>query len=132
MPMNFDSILGPHEQALNMQAQRARILGANLANADTPGYKAQDLDFKSAMSQAESADFAEPLTTTNSKHMQPEGYIFGAELMYRQPLQPSLDGNTVEAQVEMAEFTENSMRYLTSLQILSGRINKMMSALRGE
>ncbi len=132
MPMSFDSILGPHEQALNMQAQRARILGANLANADTPGYKAQDLDFKAAMSQAESASFAQPLTTTSSRHMQPEGYIFGAELMYRQPLQPSLDGNTVEAQVEMAEFTENSMRYLTSLQILSGRINKMMSALRGE
>lgn len=132
MPMNFDSILGPHEKALNMQAYRARILGANLANADTPGYKAKDLDFKAAMSQAETASLVQPLTVTNEMHIQPEGYAFGAELLYRQPLQPSLDGNTVETQVEMAEFTENSMRYLTSLQILSGRFNKMISALRGE
>jgi len=132
MPMNFDSLLGPHENALNMQAYRARLLGANLANADTPGYKAKDLDFKSAMLEAEAGGFSRRLTTTNTMHIQPEADVFGAELMYRQPLQPSLDGNTVESQVEMAEFTENSMRYLTSLQILSGRFNKMISALRGE
>jgi len=132
MPMNFDSILGPHEKALNMQAYRARLLGSNLANADTPGYKARDIDFKAAMSQAEDARLAQPMAVTNSRHIRPEGYVFGAELMYRRPLQASLDGNTVETQVEMAEFTENSMRYLTSLQILSGRFNKMISALRGE
>ncbi len=132
MPITFDSILGPHAKALNMQAYRARILGANLANADTPGYKARDVDFKAAMAEAEAGGFSQPLRVTNSRHMQPEGYIFGAELMYRRPLQPSLDGNTVETQVEMAEFTENSMRYLTSLKIVGGRFNKMISALRGE
>ncbi len=132
MPMNFDSILGPHEKALNMQAYRARILGANLANSDTPGYKARDIDFKSALAKAETAGQVQPLTMTNAMHMEPEGAVFGAELLYRQPLQPSLDGNTVEPQVEMAEFTENAMRYLTSLRIVNGRFNKMLTALRGE
>jgi len=132
MPMNFDSILGPHEKALNIQAYRARILGANLANADTPGYKARDLDFKAAMSEAETASSIRPLVVTSKMHIQPEGYAFGTELLYRRPLQPSLDGNTVETQVEMAEFSENAMRYLTSLRIVNGRFNKMLSALRGE
>ncbi len=132
MPISFDSILGPHEKALNIQAQRARILGANLANADTPGYKARDLDFRTALAQADAAGGASQLRVTNARHLQPEGYVFGAELLYRQPLQPSLDGNTVNTQMEMAEFSENAMRYLTSLRILSGRFNKMLSALRGE
>ncbi len=132
MPMNFDNILGPHEKALNMQAYRARILGANLANSDTPGYKARDLDFKAAMSEAETAGSVRSLVMTSKMHIQPEGYVFGAELLYRQPLQPSLDGNTVETQVEMAEFSENAMRYLTSLRIVNGKFNKMLSALRGE
>ncbi|HEB55635.1 MAG TPA: flagellar basal body rod protein FlgB [Gammaproteobacteria bacterium] len=136
MPMNFDSILGPHEKALNMQAYRARIIGANLANADTPGYKARDIDFKSALSTAEStaesASQVQPLTRTNAMHIEPDGTVFGAELLYRQPLQPALDGNTVEPQVEMAEFTENAMRYLTSLRIVNGRFNKMLTAIRGE
>ncbi len=132
MPMNFDSILGVNEKALNMQAYRARILGANLANSDTPGYKARDIDFKSVLSNAETASRVQPLTVTNKMHIEPEGDIFGAELLYRQPLQPSLDGNTVEPQVEMAEFTENAMRYLTSLRIVNGRFRKMLSAIRGE
>ncbi len=132
MPMNFDSILGVNEKALNMQAYRARILGANLANSDTPGYKARDIDFKSALSSAETASQIEPLTVTNKMHIEPASDAFAAELLYRQPLQPSLDGNTVEPQVEMAEFTENAMRYLTSLRIINGRFNKMLSAIRGE
>lgn len=132
MPMNFDNILGPNEKALNLQAYRARIIGANLANSDTPGYKARDIDFKSALSQAEMGSQIEPLTVTNKMHIQPEADTFGTELLYRQPLQPSLDGNTVETQVEMAEFTENAMHYLASLRIINGRFNKMLSAIRGE
>ena len=133
MPMNFDSILGLHENALNMQAHRAQILGANLANADTPGYKAKDIDFGAALSQAQTqgAGF-EPMKITNELHIKPEGYIYGAEVLYRQPMQASLDGNTVESQVEMAEFSENSMRYLTSLRIVSGRLNSLLTAFRGE
>jgi len=133
MPLNFDSILGVHENALNMQAHRAQILGANLANADTPGYKAKDIDFQAALSQAQGQDVGfEPMKITNELHIAPEGYIYGAEVLYRQPMQASLDGNTVESQVEMAQFSENSMRYLTSLRIVSGRLNTLLSAFRGE
>ena len=137
MPLNFDNIIGLHENALNMQAQRARILGANLANADTPGYKAKDIDFRAALSQVRdqldgNETELELMKTTHARHIAPEGYIFGAELLYRQPMQPSLDGNTVESQVEMAEFSENSMRYLTSLRIINGRLNGLLTAFRGE
>ncbi len=132
MSMSFDSILGINEKALNMQAYRARILGANLANSDTPGFKARDIDFKAALSEAETGSRIEPLTVTNKMHIQPGADTFGTELLYRQPLQPSLDGNTVETQVEMADFTENAMHYLTSLRIINGRFNKILSAIRGE
>ena len=133
MPMNFDSILGLHENALNIQAHRAQILGANLANADTPGYKAKDLDFKEALSQVSNKQNSlEPMAITHELHIEPEGYIYGSEVLFRQPMQASLDGNTVESQVEMAEFSENSMRYLTSLRIVSGRLNSLLTAFRGE
>ncbi len=133
MPAGFDNLLGVHEQALNLQAQRTRLLGGNLANADTPGYKARDIDFKAALANAAENDFAGgPLRLTRVAHIQPEGYLAGAEIMYRIPMQSSLDGNSVETQVEMAKFTENAMRYLTSLRIINGRLNKLISAYRGE
>ena len=133
MPVSFDNVLGVHERALYLQGQRGELLGANLANADTPGYKARDIDFKSALKSAD-ADLQSngPMLATHSKHIQPEGYVFGVELQYRQPMQASLDGNTVESQVEMAEFSENAMRYLTSLKIVGGRLNSLISAFRGE
>ncbi|MEX2365597.1 MAG: flagellar basal body rod protein FlgB, partial [Pseudohongiellaceae bacterium] len=62
----------------------------------------------------------------------PAGYRSGAEIKYRQPLQPSLDGNTVESEVEMGEFSENAMRYMFSLRIVGGRLQKLSTAFRGE
>ncbi|MCW9023752.1 MAG: flagellar basal body rod protein FlgB [Gammaproteobacteria bacterium] len=133
MPLNFENILGPHETALNMQARRAQILGANLANADTPGYKAQDIDFKSVLASAGDRSIpSSSMRITNSKHIEPEGYVFGAEMMYRVPMQASLDGNSVESQVEMAEFSENAMRYMMSLRVVNGRLNGILTAIKGE
>lgn len=133
MASGFDNLLGFHEHALNIQANRTQLIGANLANADTPGYKARDLDFKMAMQNAEQGMLgAGPLKMTRVAHIQPEGYAAGQEIMYRMPTQASLDGNSVETHVEMAQFTENSIRYLTSLRIVSGRLNKLISAFRGE
>ena len=133
MALGFNSLLGLHEHALNIQANRTQLIGANLANADTPGYKARDLNFKMAMQDAESGVVTGgPLKMTRVAHIQPEGYAAGQEIMYRMPTQPSLDGNSVESHVEMAQFTENSIRYLTSLRIVSGRLNKVLSAFRGE
>ncbi len=133
MAVTFESILGNHEYALNIQAERTRLLGANLANADTPGYKARDIDFRAALQAAQTGGTrGRPLRMTNSMHIEPEGYLDGAEILYRMPTQASLDGNTVESQLEMAKFSENSIRYLTSLRIIKGRLSKLVTAFRGE
>lgn len=132
MAISLNNMFGIHESAMNLQSRRAQMLAQNLANSDTPGYKAKDIDFESAMKSVSKGTAGAPLKTTSAKHIQPTGFFMGVEEMYREPTQPSLDGNTVEPHVEMAEFTDNSMRYLMTLRIMSGRVKGMMSALRGE
>ena len=135
MAISIDKAFGIHENAMHLQARRAQLLSQNLANSDTPGYKAKDIDFKSAMKAAANGNSHQPLAATQKGHIQPKGLVTAGiytEELYRQPNQPSIDGNTVEPHVEMSEFTENSMRYLMTLRIMSGRINGMLSALRGE
>ncbi|MCK4864727.1 MAG: flagellar basal body rod protein FlgB [Gammaproteobacteria bacterium] len=132
MEISIDNVFGVHEAAMHLQGRRAQLLSQNLANSDTPGYKAKDIDFKAALKSAANGTSQQPLQTTQTGHIQPKGTFMGAETLYRQPMQPSLDGNTVEPHVEMAEFTENSMRYLMTLRIMSGKINSMLSAIRGE
>lgn len=131
MAISLDNVFGLHEKAMHLQSYRAQLLAQNLANSDTPGYKAKDIDFAAALKSANS-DSQYTLKTTQPGHMKPQGSFMGAELLYRQPMQPSLDGNTVEPHIEMGQFTENSMRYLMTLRIMSGRINNMLSAIRGE
>ena len=133
MPFNFDSYLGVHENALNIQARRAQVLASNLANTDTPGYKAREIDFKSHM-QSLGRDNTSPdsLMQTHALHMKPDSFIDGYELKYRIPYQPSLDGNTVEQQVEMSAYSDNAMRYLMSLRLLSGKFNTLTSAIKGQ
>ena len=132
MAISLDKAFGIHENAMHLQARRAQLLSQNLANSDTPGYKAKDIDFKAALKSAKNGDFNKTLQATQKGHIQPKGFYMNAEELYRQPMQSSLDGNTVEPHTEMSEFTENSMRYLMTLRIMSGRINGMLSALRGE
>lgn len=134
MPFNFESYLGVHAPALNLQARRAQVLASNLANADTPGYKARDIDFRNVLQGLDSGmQSGNTLRMTHQRHLAsdlsgPGGY----ELLYRQPGQPSLDGNTVEQQVEMAAYADNAMRYLTSLRFLSGKFNTMRTAIKGQ
>ena len=132
MAISIDNVFGVHENAMHLQGRRAQLLSQNLANSDTPGYKAKDIDFKAALKSAGNGNFQKSLAATQKGHIQPKGFLLGAEELYRQPMQSSLDGNTVEPHVEMSEFTENSMRYLMTLRIMSGRINGMLSAIRGE
>lgn len=133
MSYSFDSYLGIHQPALEMYSQRAQVLAGNLANSDTPGYKARDIDFKSTLkSIQEGRQPSMPLQSTNAKHIQPPELASGYELMYRQPHQASLDGNTVEEQVELAAYTENSMRYLMGLKILSSKFNGLRLAIKGQ
>jgi len=133
MRFNLDKAMGIHETALYVRAKRSSVLSSNLANSDTPDYKARDIDFKNVLRNAAGMQTTGNLKKTNAKHIQPGGFdAKSAELLYRHPLQPSLDGNTVDAQVEKAKFAENAMQYQTTLSFLTGRIKGLNKALRGE
>ena len=126
----IDQAFGVHAQALTLRAERAQVLAANLANADTPGFKARDVDFKQALEAAHG--LKSPLVTTHAAHVGGLDTDASGELRFRVPLQPSLDGNTVDVATEQAAFSENTNRYLASLTFLNGRIRGLMTALRGE
>ena len=136
MPVGLDKYLGVHAQALNLRSQRTELLAANMANADTPGYKARDIDFKAALAQAsgDSKTSGVHLQTTNAAHIGPKLINGGAapELQYRTPLAPSLDGNTVDPQLEQAAFAENTVRYQATLQFLNSKFRGLMTAITGQ
>ncbi len=132
MAINFENAFGIHEAALNLKAQRAEVLANNLANADTPNFKARDIDFKKALQMA-SSNQQVGLNRTHAKHFDSRIGTEIAGLSYRIPFQPDTgDGNSVEAQIEQTKFAENAMQYQASLTFLSGRIKGLMSAIRGE
>jgi flagellar basal-body rod protein FlgB len=127
MPSSLDTYLGIHPAALQLQSKRMEVLANNLANVDTPNYKARDLDFRAALAAATgSADAPVSLATTS-----PDA-AGGAALKYRVPLAPSLDGNTVDAQMEQAAFAENSVRYQATLTFLSNSLRNLMTAITGQ
>ncbi len=133
MPINFDNAFGIHEQAMTMRSYRGRILATNLANADTPNYKARDVDFKAVLGRVAEARNWKGLQTTHQKHFQEgDSGPSGTELQYRIPLQPSIDGNTVDPHMEQAAFMKNALAYQASLQFLNGRIKGLMTAIRGD
>ena len=131
MPINFQTALGVHEQALKLRSQRAEVLANNIANADTPGYKAKDMDFKSILaSQDRSSD---NLRITHNRHMSTDFNETGEpELLFRTPNQPSVDGNTVEIHQEKSEYLRNSLEFQTSFRILNGKFKGLKAAIRGE
>ncbi len=128
----LNNYLGIHEAALYTQSRRAEVLASNLANVDTPGYKSRDIDFRQAMSVAAGDETGETLRMTNSSHIEPFSESDGYELLYRQPYQASLDGNTVEHQVEMAAYSDNAMRYLASLRFINNQLSLLHSAIKGQ
>jgi flagellar basal-body rod protein FlgB len=132
--MNIDKYLGVHAQALPLRSQRTEVLAANLANADTPGYRARDLDFRSALAAAGAANGSVQLATTKAGHIggATANGASAAELKYRTPLAPALDGNTVDAQMEQAAFAENSVRYQATLSFLSSKFRGLMTAITGQ
>ena len=124
----FAGIFEHNEPALLMYGRRVELLASNLANADTPNYKARDLDFAAIMADIVSPTLA--MTTTDSSHVPAPQQV--AELKYRVPLQASLDGNTVETAVEQAQFAENSVRYQRELSEVTGTIKDFLYALNGK
>ena len=129
MAINFNEALGIHPHALSMREKRSEILAANLANADTPGYKARDLDFKSILKQ--NMPSAPTMERTQAGHFAPQQSL-DSRVMYRNPTQVSLDGNTVEANTEQARYAENAVQYQASLHFINGSFSELMTALRGQ
>lgn len=127
--MQLDKAIGIHDDALLIRSRRATVLASNLANADTPNYKAKDIDFSQALNQAVSNTVK--IQKTNSAHISGNNEM-DASIKYRNPLQPSLDGNTVETQVEQTLFAKNATQYQASLQFLGGKFKSLSAAIRGE
>ena len=113
---------------------RQGVLAENVANADTPGYKARDIDFKSILSRQLTPSGVEPigLRNTHAGHIRIGQPLPGVELQYRNPLQAPMDGNTVDSHIEYTRFAENTLRYQASLQFLGGRFKSLISAIKGE
>ena len=128
--MKFDQAFGIHEQAMKLRARRAEVLAGNIANADTPGYKARDFDFHSMLQKE--VNTAQRLVTTNPRHIQTDtGIVPASQMGYRVPSQPNLDGNTVDSQLEHAAFASNALEYQASLRFVSGQIKTLMTAIKG-
>lgn len=134
MPANLDSYLGIHAAALQVRSRRTELLATNLANADTPGYKARDIDFRSVLAKASGNSTAPVgMATTHAGHIQTAaGDATQTDLQYRTPLAPSLDGNTVDVQLEQAAFAENAVRYQATLTFLSAKFRGLMTAITGQ
>lgn len=117
MSIRIDSLLSVHAQALELRAQRSEILAANLANEDTPGFQARDLDFAAEMQRLQAGTGLETRLAPKK--------------LYRVPSQPSQDGNTVELSVEQAQFSRNAMDFETSLTFLSMQVRSLKQAIEG-
>jgi len=130
MAISFDKALGVHDKALLLFERRTQLIGENIANVDTPNYKARDIDFNSALQNAQSGQLS--MNATHSGHIDLASGIQDSAIKYRIPTQSSADDNTVNMQQEQAAFAENSVRYQTTLNILSRRFSGMTNAFRGE
>lgn len=127
--INFNNALGVHPDAMLLRGKRAEILANNLANSDTPGFKARDMNFQAQLAKETQNSMA--MTSTNSAHITGRSSQSN-DLLFRNPSQPSIDGNTVDTQLEQTIFTRNAMDYNTSFEFLSGKFKGLKSAIRGE
>lgn len=130
----LDAALRFQQEALNLRAQRQEVLAGNIANADTPGYQARDIDFsselKKVMDRGRVAEGGLSLALTSSRHIAAQSSSTAStDLLYRIPDQPAADGNTVDMNRERTQFADNSLKYQTDLTVLGGQIKSMMSVL---
>ena len=127
-----DNLFGIHTRALELWQRRSGVLAGNLANADTPGYLARDVDFRKALSAAGGNAGNLPLQTDASGQIgDASAAQAGAPLEYRVPTQPSMDGNTVDEQVEQAAFAANGVHYQASLSFITAQIHMLRNAITG-
>lgn len=133
MTISFDKALGSQPQALALRAQRAAVIANNIANADTPNFKARDLPFHALLNETTQASKLDAMRTTNSRHLT-TNELGGtdSDLLFKAALMPSIDGNTVDVHVEQAAFAENNMQLQASMQFLNNRFKGLIAAIRGE
>lgn len=137
MPLDLNTYLGVEPDALKVYSQRAEVLAANLANADTPGYLARDIDFRAALAAAGpqggtlQAAATGPADTPAGSPAATGGLSTEQFLKYRIPLAPSLDGNTVDAQMEESQFAQNTVRFQATLTFLNNRFSELTTAITG-
>lgn len=133
----LDGALRFHQEALNLRAERQQVLANNIANADTPAFKARDFDFArelaGAMQNGRPSGSSMELATTSGRHLQGRLQAPAVrELLYRVPDQPSLDGNTVDMDRERTAFADNAVRYQASLTFMNSRLQGLKSAMQPE
>jgi flagellar basal-body rod protein FlgB len=136
-----DLIFGIHAAALRFQTQRMAVLASNIANADTPGFQAKDLDFSKVLAQAAASATAPAMNAAHSSATNPgfiplNGDVGNAaaaepETLYRVPLQPSADGNTVDLNREQAAYADAALHYQASLGFINNRLSSLMTAITG-
>ena len=124
----IDNALGIHAQALGLRSKRMEVLARNIANADTPHFKAKDVDFRSVLKQSRE----DALNSTHNLHMKIAMEEDSSGEKYRVPFNASFDGNTVEMNVEQAKFGQVAADYQTTLNILENRVSGIRRALRGD
>ena len=135
MVNKLDDVLRFQQTALSLRAARQELLASNIANADTPNYKARDVNFASALQNALAGTSTElPVVQTSPMHLEGNAgsSILGAPVMYRKPVQPSADGNTVDMDVERAQFADNALRYEASVRFVSDQMRLMLTAIQGQ
>jgi flagellar basal-body rod protein FlgB len=124
-----NSIFGFSERALELSEMRAVQISNNITNSTTPNYKAKDIDFQQALTQAgEELN----LTQTNSQHIAVNGGQNRPQMKYRMPTQESMDGNTVDPELERKNFMQNSIRYQVNLTFIQNKTDELMKAIKGE
>ena len=133
MNNRLDALFGFSQTALNLRAYRQQVLASNIANADTPGYQARDIDFTTALKEATASQkspgnaAAAPLAPLRREGEGP----LGVQLLYRTAVQPSVDNNTVDLDVERAQFADNAVRYEANLMFVSSQVKSMLAAIQG-
>lgn len=129
MSIGLESVFSLHDQVLQVQSRRMELIASNLANTDTPNYKARDIDFRKALSQVGNSVGGD-MVSTDRDHIAKTGTGGSAGAEFRIPLQPAMDGNTVDSNIEKTALAEASMRYESTLTFLSRKIEGLRSAMR--
>lgn len=134
MKSRLDTDIGFHQTALNVRAYRQQLLASNIANADTPNYKAKDVDFKAALGGALEGRLGHmALASTSTRHLQGEAtHPLDGLALFRKEQQSSVDGNTVNMDVERSAFTENAVHYEASITFINGLLRTMQQAVQGQ